>query len=181
MKNKCVDAKYSDTRAVRWSQSCPSSTLLGPGTDLVAHVECGLWGWLADVDPRRGSRLCRSRRRRVSGERVCIRTTRWHATTSEGESRTARNRPQRSGGRIARGKELFNRCRAGCGVAPAKTGHCEWPSALSGRAMRGGERRNTAVSGHRIHVVRLGKPSEPVRARRLRSLGARVLGGSSVW
>ena len=44
------------------------------------------------------------------------------------------------------------------------------------RATRGGEGRNTAVSGHRIHVVRLGKPSKPARARRLRSLGARVLG-----
>jgi len=52
---------------------------------------------------------------------------------------------------------------------------------VSERATRGGEGRNTAVSGHRIHVVRLGKPSEPVRTRRLRSLGARVLGGSSAW
>ncbi len=52
---------------------------------------------------------------------------------------------------------------------------------VSERATRGGEGRNTAVSGHRSHVVRLGKPSEPVRARRLRSLGARVLGGSSAW
>ena len=44
---------------------------------------------------------------------------------------------------------------------------------VSERATRGGEGRNTAVvSGHRIHVVRLGKPSEPVRTRRLRSLGS---------
>ena len=34
---------------------------------------------------------------------------------------------------------------------------------VSERATRGGEGRITAVSGHRIHVVRLGKPSEPVR------------------
>ena len=40
--------------------------------------------------------------RRVTGERVCLRTTRWQVATSEGESRTARRtRPQRSGGRIA--------------------------------------------------------------------------------
>ena len=32
---------------------------------------------------------------------------------------------------------------------------------VSERATRGGEGRNTAVSGHRIHVVRLGKPLEP--------------------
>ena len=55
---------------------------------------------------------------------------------------------------------------------------------VSERATRGGDGRNTAVSGHCIHVVRLGNPSaEPVRTRRLRSLGgARVLlGGSSAW
>ena len=52
---------------------------------------------------------------------------------------------------------------------------------VSERATRGGEGRNTAVSGHRIPVVCLGKPSEPVQTRRLRSLGARVLGGSSAW
>ena len=43
---------------------------------------------------------------------------------------------------------------------------------VSERATRGGEGRSAAVSGHRIHAVRLGKPSEPVRTRRLRSLGA---------
>ena len=36
---------------------------------------------------------------------------------------------------------------------------------VSARATRGGEGRNTAVSGHRIHVVRLGKPLGPVRTR----------------
>ena len=34
---------------------------------------------------------------------------------------------------------------------------------VSERATRGGEGRNTAVSGYRINVVRLGKSSEPVR------------------
>ena len=43
---------------------------------------------------------------------------------------------------------------------------------VSERATRGDEGRDTAVSGHRVHVVRLGKPLEPVRTRRLRSLGS---------
>ena len=56
------------------------------------------------------------------------------------------------------------------------SGHCEWPSAVSGRATRGGERRNTAASG-RIRAVRLKWSLGPVRARWARFPGARALGG----
>ena len=52
---------------------------------------------------------------------------------------------------------------------------------VSERATRGGEGRNTAVSGHRIHVVRLGgKPSGPVRTRRACFPGACGPGGWAV-
>ena len=52
--------------------------LLGAATGLVAHFRCGLWGWLANVHSRRGSRACVARiDRRVTGEQqVCLRTTR---------------------------------------------------------------------------------------------------------
>ena len=49
----------------------------------------------------------------VTGGQVYLRTTRWHAATSEGELRTARTRPQRSGHRIARRPQPRRRtCRA---------------------------------------------------------------------
>ena len=63
------------------------------------------------------------------------------------------------------------------------SGHCEWPSVVSGRATRGGERRNTAAPG-RIRAVRLEWPLGPVRARWARFLAlarsaARRLGDSA--
>ena len=69
---------------------------------------------------------------------------------------------------------------------PGGCGHCEWPSVVTGRATRGGERRNTAVSGHRIRAVHLGWPLGPVRARWARLLALarsapRRLGGSVAW
>ena len=101
--------------------------------------------WLADVDIRRRLRLCATCvarvDRRVTGERVCLRTTRWQVAMSEGESRTARTRPQRSGGRIAQARSLLNRCRAGFGCV-YKPGWL-WPlrmaKRVSERATRGGE------------------------------------------
>ena len=54
------------------------------------------------------------------------------------------------------------------------TRRCEWTG-----DDRGGERRNTAASGHRIRAVRLEWSLGPVRARWARFPGARALGGSS--
>ena len=70
------------------------------------------------------------------------------------------------------------------------SGHCEWPSIVSGRATRGGERRNTALSGHRSCEARLKRTFCSVwtrwdsvcwrsRARRLVGSVTRRRGGSS--
>ena len=63
-------------------------------------------GWTTwDVGPYPNSRLsrCPARSaRRGSREQVFHNTTRWQVATFEGQSRTARTRPWRSGGRIAR-------------------------------------------------------------------------------
>ena len=43
--------------------------LLGAATGLVAHIRCGLWGWLANVHSRRALRACVARiDRRGTGE-----------------------------------------------------------------------------------------------------------------
>ena len=72
---------------------------------------------------------------------MCLHTTRWQVATLEGYSRTARPRPQRSGGRIAQGRKLLNRSRAGFGCV-YKPGWL-WPlrmaKRVSERATRGGE------------------------------------------
>ena len=52
--------KLPDLGCVR-SSACPPQELLGPVTGFVAHFWCGLWGWLAGLDLRCGSRLCHSR------------------------------------------------------------------------------------------------------------------------
>ena len=53
-----------------------------------------LLGWLADMGPTGVARACVARvDRQVTKEQVCLRTTRWHAATSEGESWIARAQP----------------------------------------------------------------------------------------
>ena len=58
-----------------------------------------------------------------------------------------------------------------------------WPlqmaKRVSGRATRGGERRNKAVSGHRIRGARLERSLTSAWTRWARLSGARALGGSS--
>ena len=90
-----------DRTALATVRTVRPQELRGLVQNLVARFEYGLWGWLADVDPRGSSRLCRRIDRRVTGERVRLRTTRWHAATSEWESRAVWTRPWRSGGQIA--------------------------------------------------------------------------------
>ena len=60
---------------------------------------------------------------------------------SEGESRTARTRPQRPGGRIAQGRWLLNRSRAGfaCVYKPGWLWPLRMAKRVSERATRGGE------------------------------------------
>ena len=62
-------------------------------------------GWLTWTPATAHACLARVARR-VTREWVPLSTTRWHAATSEGEPRTARAPPQRSSGRIPRGRRL---------------------------------------------------------------------------
>ena len=162
----------------------PPQALLGPVTDLLACFECGLWGWLADMDPRRGSRLCRSYQSSGDWRTDAFPTICWHAATLEGESRTARTQPWRSGDRIARERHLFGCSRDGCGFV-YQPGWL-WPLQIAKRvsewATRGGESWNTAMSGLRIRGVRLERSLGSVRTRRRAQFpGACALGGSSGW
>ena len=134
---------------------------------------CGVWwGWLSDEDPRRASRLRRSRR--SPGD---LRTgASWCHTLAcgdFGERRKSYGRRglarslQRSGGWIVRGRWIFNRCRAGCFCVykPGWLLPLQMAKRVSERASRGGERRNTAVSVQRIRGGGLELPSGSVWAR----------------
>ena len=126
--------------------------------------------------------------RRVTGEQVCLRTTRWHAATSEGESRMAHGAcsslaaewPDPERAVAIRSQSDGCACVHGTGwlwplrTRMAKRMH-EW-------ATSGAERRNTAAYGHAISLgafrtVSLGS----MWTRRARFPGARALGGSSTW
>ena len=110
-----------------------------------------------------------------------LRTTRWHAATSEGDLRTARARPQRPDHRVARRRSLFSCCRAGGGCV-CKPGWL-WPLRMATRCEWAGDERTRKAehggSEHRIRAVRLGWSLGPVRAIWARFPGACALGGSS--
>ena len=46
--------------------------LLGAATGLVAHFRCGLWGWLANVHSRRGSRACIAAKKKATAFAVKV-------------------------------------------------------------------------------------------------------------
>ena len=107
---------HGDSRRSRQTLGCvrlsarPPQALLEPGAgaDLVARFECDLRvfgaGWPACTSD--APRACVGRvDRRVTGEQVCLRTIRWHAITSEGALRTARNREIARSGRVVGSRE----------------------------------------------------------------------------
>ena len=137
--------------------------LLGAATGLVAQFRCGLWGWLVNRCVSAPHDGMRRRRRESHGWRGLARSGRVVG-------------PREGDGSLidARLVALVS-INLGGSCVPLQMG-----KRVSERATRGGEGRNTAVSGHRIHVVRLGKPSEPVRTRRACfASGACGPGGSS--
>ena len=78
---------------------------------------------------------------------MCLRTTRWHAATSEGEPRIARAPPERPSGRIPRvAMALRAPIPVWVAVDTANGQACaEWTT-------RGDKRRNTAAHGHGISL-----------------------------
>ena len=65
------------------------------------------------------------------------------------------------------------------GLVAVASANLRMAKRVSGRARRGGERRNTAVSGHRIREVRLERSLASAWTKWARFSGARALGGSS--
>ena len=79
------DANSARDRPVIVVQEIP-----GPVARLVARFD-GVSGTDWPAWPPGAARACVARvDRQVTKEQVCLRTTRWHAATSEGESRIAR-------------------------------------------------------------------------------------------
>ena len=136
--------------------------------------------------PRRGSRLCRSRRSPGSCCRLYRMGSCWYRTMAGGDVR----------GRVTDGSDspiavgwsdraramafqtvpgwLWLRLQTWVALATAKIA-----KRMRGRATRGGERRNAAVSGHRIRMARLEPPLGSARTSWAQFPGARGLGGSS--
>ena len=84
---------FRDKQCSRPTCHRAAQALLGPVASLVARFD-GVFGadWPAWAPGAAYACLARVDRR-VTGEQVCLRTTRWHAATSEGESRMARAPP----------------------------------------------------------------------------------------
>ena len=84
---------FRDANSARDRPAIVVQALLGPVAGLVARFD-GVFGadWPAWAPGAACACLARVDRR-VTGEQVCLRTTRWHAATSEGESRMARAPP----------------------------------------------------------------------------------------
>ena len=134
------------------------------------------------MGPRCGSRLCRLRRSPgdwragVSPHRTMARSDVGGGVTEGADSPAAIGASDRT--KALALQLLPGWWRVRLRANPGGSGHCKGPSALSGRATRGGERRNTAVPGHRIRAVRLEWPLGPVRTRWASFPGARALGGT---
>ena len=131
--------------------------------------------------PAGAARACFTRvARPFTGEWVPVSTTRWHAATSEGVTEGAGS----SAAAEQPGPEKAVALRSQSdGSARAYEIGWLWPlrmtKRVSGRATRGGERRNTAESGHRIRGARLERSLTSAWPRWARFSGARALGGSS--
>ena len=134
--------------------------------------------------------------RRVTGEQVCLRTTRWHAATSEGASHGLRGLLR--SGRVAGSRGPEGDDGAPIPVRRLRLNLRNWDAVANANgqafaewATRGDERRNTAAHGHDISlgafrtarvlgVDKAGLVSWRSRARRLvGSSAARRLDGPS--
>ena len=160
--------------------------LLGAATGLVAHFRCGLWGWLANVHFRRGSRACVARiDRRVTGDR---------RTTGVSPHRTIQTCTD-FGGRATDGAgssvavEWSDRARTatlqllpgwcGCVYKPGWLWPLRMAKRVSKRATRGGERQSTEAPGHRTRALRPERSVRSVWTRRACFPGACGPGSSS--
>ena len=185
---------FRDKQCSRPTCHRAAQALLGPVASLVARFD-GVFGadWPAWAPGAACACLARVERR-VTGEQVCLRTTRWHAATSEGESRMA------GGACSSLAVEWPDPERAvairsqsdGCACVH-ETGWL-WPLRIAKRmhewATSGAERRNTAAYGHAISlgafrtvlgvgVDEAGSISWRSCTRRLVDLAARRLVGPS--
>ena len=133
------------------------------------------------------ARACAARvDRRVTGEQVCLRTTRWHSAMSEGELRTARGLA-RSGLVVGSHEGDSSSTAAGLvAVASANPGgysRCEWPSFVSGRATRGDERHGGVGTPHSRGAsggMVIGSGADEVGTFSWRSCARRLV-GSVTW
>ena len=145
---------FRDKQCSRPTCHRAAQALLGPVASLVARFD-GVFGadWPAWAPGAAYACLARVDRR-VTGEQVCLRTTRWHAATSEGESRMALAPPKRPSDRIPRGQWPSDLSQAAA-LASTKLGgcrHCKWQSVRRVGSTRGDLRRNTAAHGHGISL-----------------------------